>query len=114
MKYFAITFLLVFTFQASSSQKTNSQEPIIKDITIALKEQDSNLLLNCVPSFKDFQNLIKLQPPEGIELTVSEIYKSITEEAIQSFKATLDSGEKKGIQWSLIEIVNFDIEVEKK
>lgn len=94
--------------------QTKAEEPLIAQVTLALKTKNDSLLYKCVPSLVDFQKLVKLQgSSSGMELPEAEtIFKSITKGTIETFKKTLDTGQKIGVDWSSIEVIKSEIEEE--
>lgn len=86
----------------------------MNQVTLALRSGSDSMLGICLPSLNDFKKLVEIQKSSSDEEIpeAAAIYKSITTEAVQTFKETLDTGRKKGINWNLISITKFELKEE--
>lgn len=111
MKSFYLILALLF-YGSSSFAQAKAEEKLIKKITLALRIKNDSTLYQCLPSFNDFKRLVEAYKPSSAEEIpdAATIHKSITKEALRTFRETLDTGQKKGVDWSSIEIVKYKIE----
>jgi len=115
MKASYILIALLLSVYSSFSQ-SKPEDKLVNDITLALKSCSDSAIQKCLPSLDDFKKLVELQKTSSdIQMPeAASIYKSITGAAYKTFKETLETGRRNGVNWSSISLVKAELKEEPR